>query len=274
MLTTGPETTAPVFEVRNVTYRYQQVAALDGLSLTIQPGRRVALLGANGSGKSTLLRILDGLCFPDQGTIRFCGGPLTEERLQDAQFGFEFRRRVGLVFQNPDVQLFSPTVFDEAAFGPLQLRWPKDLIRRRVSEILETMQITHLKDRSPHHLSTGEKKRVALASVLVLDPDVLLLDEPTAALDPKSCSQMINFLMSWRGGAKTVVTATHDLDHVEDIADDCCVFQDGRLAAEGTPEKILADTLLLARTSLLHAHRHAHPRGAMHTHPHHHPHEH
>lgn len=274
MLKTRLEEEAPVFEVRDVTYRYHRTTALDRLSLTIRPGRRVAMLGANGSGKSTLLRILDGLCFPDQGSVLFCAEPLTEERLQGRPFGFEFRRRVGLVFQNPDVQLFSPTVLDEVAFGPLQLRWPQEKIRRRVLEMLETMEIPHLKDRSPHHLSTGEKKRVALASVLILDPEILLLDEPTAALDPKSESQMINFLVSWREGAKTVVTATHDLDHVEDIADDCFVLQDGRVVAEGPPEMILTDTAILERTNLLHCHRHARATGAAHPRPHLHPHEH
>jgi cobalt/nickel transport system ATP-binding protein len=115
----------PVFEVQDVTFHYHRVTALDGLSLAIERGKRVALLGANGSGKSTLLRILDGLAFPVKGSVLFDGEPLTEDRLQDLEFGFQFHRRVGLVFQNPDVQLFSPTVFDEVAFGPLQLRWPK-----------------------------------------------------------------------------------------------------------------------------------------------------
>ncbi len=176
----------PIFEVRDVTYRYPEVTALDGLNLTVMPGERIALLGANGSGKSTLLSILDGLYFPQKGTVAFRGEPLTESRLQTQEIEFDLRRRVGLIFQNPDVQLFNPTVFDEIAFGPLQLRWPREQILLRVTEMLEQMEITHLKDRSPHHLSTGEKKRVALASVLILDPEVLLLDEPTAALDPKS----------------------------------------------------------------------------------------
>src|SRR5512143_829914 len=119
----------PVFEVRNIKYSYQRVAALDGLSLTIEQGQRIALLGANGSGKSTLLRVLDGLYFPQSGQVFAFGEPLTEERLQDEAFAFDFRRRIGMIFQNPEVQLFNPTVFDEVAFGPLQLRWPQERIR-------------------------------------------------------------------------------------------------------------------------------------------------
>lgn len=265
----------PVFDVRNVTYRYREVTALDGLSLAISHGQRVALLGANGSGKSTLLRLLDGLYFAEQGEVAFCGERLTEERLVDETFAFGFRRRVAFVFQNPDVQLFNPTVFDEIAFGPLQLRWPSDQVRHRIGEMLDMMEITHLKDRSPHRLSGGEKKRVALASVLVLNPDVLLLDEPTAALDPRSQSQVIDFLIGWGGGTKTVVTATHDLDVVEEIADYCYVFQNGRIAQAGQPGAILGDEALLRTTNLIHAHRHHHPGGVIHSHPHlHHGHEH
>jgi cobalt/nickel transport system ATP-binding protein len=271
---TAPIVTAAVFELLGVTYRYHEVTALDGLNLTITPGQRIALLGANGSGKSTLLSILDGLYFPQEGSVAFCGQPLTENRLQNRETEFDFRRRVALVFQNPDVQLFNPTVFDEVAFGPLQLGWPRDQILRRVSETLEQMEITHLKDRSPHHLSTGEKKRVALASVLILDPEVLLLDEPTAALDPKSESQMIDFLVSCSGGRKTVVTATHDLDLIEDIADCCHVFQRGRIVATGSPAEILNDNSLLLSTNLIHAHRHAHASGELHSHPHRHGHRH
>ena len=263
----------PVFEVRDVTYRYHEVTALDGLNLKIEPGQRVALLGANGSGKSTLLSMLDGLCFPEKGSVAFHGEPLTESHLT-GEVEYAFRRRVALVFQNPDVQLFNPTVFDEVAFGPLQLQWPKEQIRLCVSGMMEQMEIVHLKDRSPHQLSTGEKKRVALASVLILDPEVLLLDEPTAALDPKSESQMIDFLVDCSGGRKTVVTATHDLDLVEDIADYCHVFQRGQIVAAGTPSTILNDQELLLKTNLIHAHRHAHAPGELHSHPHRHGHGH
>jgi cobalt/nickel transport system ATP-binding protein len=254
-----------MFRVENVTFRYGAVLALDRVSIEIQEGQRSALLGANGSGKSTLLRMLDGLCFPDSGTVSFRGDSIDALSFEDDRFALAFRRRVGLVFQNPDVQLFNPTVFDEVAFGPLQMRWTRNEIRDRVGATLEALEIAHLKDRPPHRLSGGEKKRVAIASVLVLDPEVLLLDEPTAALDPRSQSQIIDLLI---GCKKTVIIATHDLGLVEDIADDCFLLQSGRLVAHGLPAEILGDEALLRGSNLIHEHRHAHPSLGIHTHPH------
>jgi len=262
------------FEVKDVTYRYDGIIALDGLSLTVGEGERIAVLGPNGSGKSTLLRLLDALYFPERGTVLSFGEMLTEDRLADADFSTRFRSRVGFVFQNPDVQLFSPTLWDEIAFGPLQLAWPRDRIRQRIAETMEFMEIAHLKDRPPHRLSGGEKKRVSLASVMVLDPDVLLMDEPTAALDPKSQSRIIDLLVDWAGGLKTVVAATHQLDIVPDIADRCVILQEGAVVGGGAPEEILRDTSLLERTGLVHAHRHFHAGGKVHSHPHLHQHEH
>jgi cobalt/nickel transport system ATP-binding protein len=261
-----------IFEVDRVTYRYQRQVALDELSLDISEGTRIALVGANGSGKSTLLRLLDGLVFPESGEIRFRGAELTEEHFGDEAFAYSFRRQVGLIFQNPDVQLFNPTVFDEVAFGPLQMRWKTADVRDRVDEILNRFGIFHLKDRIPHRLSGGEKKKVALASVLVLDPAVLLLDEPTAALDPRSQSQFIDLLVQWAGGTKTVITATHDLGDLQDIADRCCVLQAGQLVADRRPSDVLGDHDLLRATNLIHEHRHRHSATGLHTHPHLHPH--
>jgi cobalt/nickel transport system ATP-binding protein len=251
-----------------ITVRYRNVTALDRLSLHVLEGERLALLGANGSGKSTLLRVLNGLTFPESGAVEFEGEELTEDRLADREFAFRFRRRVGLVFQNPDVQLFNPTVFDEVAFGPLQLRWPKEQIRQRVYETLQLMGIASLRDRSPHQLSGGERKRVALASIAILDPAVLLLDEPAGALDPESQSQIVEQIHSWRGGRKTVVTATHDLGSLEEIADRCVVFEKGRLIGDGTPMEILHDVPLLRRARVLSVQAHAHPDGASTPHPH------
>ncbi len=263
-----------IFQLRDVSFQYETVQAIDGVSLDIQTGTRVALLGANGSGKSTLLRLLDGLSFPGSGSISFQGRHLAEAQFEDDHFALDFHRRVGLVFQNPDVQLFNPTVFDEVAFGPLQMRWSKSEIVERVHAALESMEIAHLQDRPPHRLSGGEKKRVALASVLVLDPEVLLLDEPTAALDPKSQSQIIDLLIGWGEASKTVITATHDLGLVEDIADHCVILQSGKIAAEGDPAELLRDQALLQRANLVHAHRHRHGSEITHSHPHTHPHKH
>ena len=261
----------PVIEARDVRYAYHDTPALDGLTLSCRAGERIVLLGANGSGKSTLLKLFDALAFPSEGSVRMFGVPVTDDAMQDEETAIAFRRRVGFVFQNPDVQLFCPTVFDELAFGPLQLDWHRDEIRRRIEETLERFSIGHLRDRAPHRLSGGEKKRVALASVLILDPEVLLLDEPTAALDPKSAAAVIDFLVTSRGGGRTIVTATHDLDIVEDVADRCVVIEAGRVAASGTPCEILQDADMLARCGLAHAHLHAHGRAA---HSHHHLHRH
>ena len=257
-----------VFELNAVDYSYPGVQALEKLSLVIPQGQRVILLGANGSGKSTLLRVLDALYFPDAGTVSAFGQPLDVQRMADEAYSFAFRRRVGFLFQNPDVQLFNASVFDELAFGPLQLRWAADRIRQRVEETLIAMDIGHLRDRPPHRLSGGEKKRVALASVLILDPEVLLLDEPTSSLDPESESRLIETLIDWGGSSKTLVMATHDLDIVEDVADLCVVMQRGRAVAQGKPEEILGDEALLRRTGLIHAHRHRHADGSTHLHPH------
>jgi cobalt/nickel transport system ATP-binding protein len=265
-----PETAA-AFELADVHYAYRDIPALNGLSLCIPTGQCIALLGANGSGKSTLLRLLAALFHPDRGRLVAFGEALSEGRMQEAAFAYAFRRRVGLVFQSPEVQLFNPTVFDELAFGPLQLGWAKDEILRAVDAMLAEFSIADLKHRSPHRLSGGEKKRVALASVLITRPDVLLLDEPTAALDPHSQGDVVRFLADCRGTGRTVVTATHNLDIVAEIADYCLVLQAGRLVAQGTPPDILGDAALLRTSQLLHAHWHTHADGVAHVHAHVHP---
>lgn len=266
----------PVFELKNVSFSYQNQVALDNCSLQIPHGQRIALLGANGSGKSTLLRLLNALYFADQGEIKAFGETLSETAMIDDAVNFEFRQRVGFVFQNPDVQLFNPTVFDEIAFGPLQMGWPKEKILTAIDASLNRFGISHLKHRAPHQLSGGEKKRVALASILILEPEVVLLDEPTAALDPASQSDVIRFLIECRNTDRTVITATHDLDILEDIADYAFVLAAGQVVAEGTPAQILANTSLLQETHLAHAHWHIHADGKIHQHQHvhHHHHEH
>jgi cobalt/nickel transport system ATP-binding protein len=254
------------FEAEAVGFEYERVPALHGLTLRVRAGERIALLGANGSGKSTLLRLMDALHFAGQGTLRFRGTALTEDAMEDEKFAIGFRRQVGLVFQNPDIQLFNPTVFDEVAFGPLQLGWGRDEILERVHSTLEWIGAEHLKDRAPYHLSGGEKKRVAIASVVVLDPDVLLLDEPTASLDPRSQSQVIELLESWNDGRKTIITATHQLEILGEISGRAVVLDHGAVVADGTPSEVLADNALLESANLIHSHRHLHG-GVPHKHP-------
>jgi cobalt/nickel transport system ATP-binding protein len=246
------------FEVDEVRYAYGEIGALNGVTLDIPKGRRVALLGANGSGKSTLLRLLAGLSFPASGSVRFLGEALNKARLDEEDFFFGFRKRVGVVFQNPDVQLFNASVFDEVAFGPLQMGWAAQTVRDRVEGTLQRMRIEDLRDRAPHRLSGGEKKRVAIASVLVLDPEVLILDEPTAALDPASQTQIVALLASWKDSGRTVVIATHDLDALEDVADGCILLKDGRVAGMGDPLAVLHDVGLLEEAGLIRPHRHTH----------------
>jgi cobalt/nickel transport system ATP-binding protein len=258
--------TEPAFRLRRVTYVYGgRHTALDQVDLEIGFGERIALLGANGSGKSTLLKLLDGVIAPTSGHMRALG--LEVAAVAEGQDAFRFHREVGLVFQDPDIQLFSATVLDDVAFGPLQLGFDQEEVRRRCDAALAQMDIAHLADRAPFELSGGEKKRAAIASVLSLGPRVLLLDEPTAALDPRSKWVLVN-LIRRLGDDHTIVTATHDLDIVPLIAKRVVVLgEDRRVLASGTPSEVLADRALLVRANLIHEHLHGHG-GALHEHEH------
>jgi cobalt/nickel transport system ATP-binding protein len=248
--------TEAIFEVQQVSFAYEgKHTALEEIDLTVAAGESLVVLGANGCGKSTLLKLLDGLYFPTQGTIRAFGSPLTEDSLRDEAFNFSFRRRVGLVFQDSDVQLFSPSVLDEVAFAPLQLGLPRNEVNRRVEDALQALRIEKLRQRAPHRLSGGEKRRVALASLLSLQPEIWLLDEPSAGLDPRSQSWLVEFILQQHEEGKTVITATHDLEIAEQIASRVLVFdEDHHIVATGTPDEILCDHELLHRCNLAHYH--------------------
>ncbi len=242
----------PLFDLRGVRYVYnQRQVALDGIDLSIEAGEQVVLLGANGSGKSTLLKLLDGILAPSAGTMRALG--LDIKAVAAGEEAFRFHREVGLVFQDPDIQLFSATVFDDVAFGPLQLGLPPQEVKVRCEEALAQMEITHLAKRAPFELSGGEKKRAAIASVLSLHPDVLLLDEPTASLDPRTKWVLVNLIQKLAESGKTIITATHELEIVPLIAQRVVVMgEERRLLADGTPEEILGDRELLIRANVIH----------------------
>jgi len=262
-----------VFDVKDVCFNYEgQQPALSNVTFQISAGERIAILGSNGSGKSTLLKLLNGLHFPTSGVISAFGQPLTEVAFQDDQFNFAFRRRMGLVFQDTDVQLFCPSVWDEVAFAPLQMEMSREEVESRVNAAMSALRIEKLRDRAPHRLSGGEKRRVALASVLSLRPDVWLLDEPTTGLDPRSQSWLVDFIIEQGQNGKCVITATHDLTIVDAIADRVFVFNENhQLVAEGTPHQILSNDQLLLDCNLMHEHRHAHDDAGEHSHPHLHP---
>ncbi len=261
-----------VFDFRGVSFAYPgREPSLREATFDVSEGERLAILGANGSGKSTLLHLMDGLYFAQSGDVRAFGQRLTPDAVERPPFGPLFRKRAGFLFQNSDAQLFCPTVEEELAFGPLQMGWKEEEILRRVGDTLGLLGIGHLRDRPPHGLSSGEKKKVALASLLVLSPVVLLLDEPTAGLDPRSQGMLLELLDDLHGrGGLTLVTATHDLELLPHIADRVLILgEDHRIAADLPTERALGDTGLLLSVNLIHAHRHRHG-GMVHSHPHQH----
>ena len=258
-----------VFELGDVHFAYLgRYPALCGIDMDIHKGQRLAVIGANGTGKSTLLQLLDGLIFPDQGKILFSGRQLSEELFSNPDFSQKFRSRVGFVFQNPEIQLFCPSVKEDIIFGPLQLGISQSQISKRLEKICGLFEISHLLDRTPHQLSIGEKRKVALASTLAIEPEVIILDEPTAGLDPKTVRHIIDLINQASEEGKTIITATHDLHIVEEISDQVYVFSaEKKIARCGPTAELLADTRFLEEHNLVHIHRHSH-KGKAHIHPH------
>jgi len=266
------------FELCDASFNYlNESPVLRNINLKIYQGEKIAILGANGSGKSTLQKILDGLVFVTGGKVKAFGYELTEEVLNDRQFSSDFRQRVGFIFQNSDAQLFSPNVWEEIAFGPLQLDLPREQVVERVESIIDMLGLRSLVDRPPYKLSGGEKKKVAIASVLSMNPEVLILDEPTNGLDPRTQMWLVEVLVSLHRAGKTIIAATHNLDIVQDIADRVIVLsEDHVIEAEGTAQEILSNRELLLRVNLIGEHYHEHTHygadGHGHSHFHHHNH--
>ncbi len=261
----------PLLKIDHLSHSYApHITALSDVNLAIEAGELVSIIGSNGSGKSTLLQILAGLIFPTSGSVFFDGEPITCEQLTKRDFVRLFRGHVGFVFQDADVQLFCPTVLDELLFGPLQLGLKKDEARERAVEIMRLLGIERLADRSSLMLSGGEKKRVAIGSVLTMNPSVLLLDEPLGDLDPRSMSFIVELIMRLNDAGKTIVMATHDLGVVGELNARVMVLsEDHRIIKTGCASDILSDTQLLLTANLVHEHKHRHEHGShSHTHAH------
>jgi len=212
---------------------------LKGASFTLARGEVVAIIGPNGSGKTTLLLVASGLLEPDSGEVLFEGSPLKEQLPW-------VRRRIGFVFQDPDDQLFNPTVFDEMAFALRQILSSEAEVRRRVEELARRLKLSHLLERPPFKLSVGEKRRLALASVLTYDPDLLILDEPTANLSSRSVEEVVEVVREARGASKGVLVSSHDVEFVASVADRVYVLSGGRLHGGLSAREVLTDEALLS----------------------------
>lgn len=210
--------------------------ALNGINLNLCRGEKVALVGPNGAGKSTLMLRLNGILRGGTGNIKVAGLPVSEKNLP------VIRAAVGLVFQNPDDQLFSPTVFEDVAFGPLHMGYPEAEIRQRVENALAQVQMNNYRDRLSHHLSVGEKKRISIATVLVMSPQILILDEPSAGLDPRARRALINLLKQLD---ITMLVSTHDLALAREIFPRLIIMDEGRIVADGQTAELLKDIPLL-----------------------------
>ncbi len=231
----------PAIEMKGVRFAYPDgTPALNGVDLSVEEGESVGVIGPNGAGKSTLLLHLNGI-LRGQGEVSIFGLPVKKENLR------EIRRRVGLVFQDPDDQLFSPTVFDDVAFGPVNMGLPAEEVKREVERALAEVGMEGTEKRSAHHLSFGQQKRVSIATVLSMRPDLLVLDEPSSNLDPRARRGLAELL---RGLPVTKVVVTHDLPFVLEICERAVVLDAGRVAADGEALTILSDEDLLARHGL------------------------
>jgi len=255
--------------LEKVSYSYQdKIPALSDVSLDIKEGDHLALVGANGSGKSTLLQILGGLKYPATGKFFFGETEVSEKSLRNREFLRRFRRNVGYVFQDSDVQLFCPTVLDELLYGPLQLEMSEEEGMKRAFEVMQMLEIEPLKDRPSYMLSEGEKKKVAIGSVLTMNPQTLLFDEPTNGLDPRTQVFLVELLFALRESGKTIVLATHDLGLVAELGARVVVLsEDHRMERSGSTDEILGDQDLLLRVNLIHEHAHLHGK-TKHTHLH------
>lgn len=255
-----------LIELDGVCYAYEGLIALRYVTFNVHRGEVIALEGANGTGKSTLLRLLNGLIYPEEGTYRFEGHEISRETMKDIRFSKWFHQKIGFIFQNSDVQLFCSNVEEEIAFGPLQMGLSDEEVAQRVRDILRLLDIEKLKNRAPYHLSGGEKKKVALACVLSMNPEILMLDEPLAGLDRASQEWLTNFLVTLKKSGRTMVIATHNENLAERLADRHIFFNENHETEE--------------KRVIYHTHRHMHildegdtelEDAHSHTHHHHHP---
>lgn len=236
-----------MLEAKNITFSYDDgTEALNNVNLKVDKGDIVALLGKNGAGKSTLFLHFNGILRPDNGEIIIDG----EKLKYDKKSLIKFRQKVGLVFQNPDDQIFAPSVEEDVAFGPLNLKLPMEEVQKRVHEALERVGMVGFEKKAPHHLSGGQKKRVAIAGILAMKPEIMVFDEPTAGLDPKGASKIINLLKELNEQGITIIISTHDVDLVPQYANRVYVLHEGEIIGDGTARDIFSNKELIDKANL------------------------
>lgn len=231
-----------IVELKDIYFQYPDgTEALKGISFKVFHGESVGITGANGAGKTTLLLNLNGHLLPTSGEISIGEIPLTKKTKQ------EIRKKVGFIFQRPDDQLFMPSVYEDVAFGPINLGLGQEKVDERVKSALQMVGCLHLMKRPPHRLSEGQKRAVAIATVMAMNPDILVMDEPASNLDPKSRRQLINLL---KGFHHTKIVASHDLDLILDVCERCIMIKDGKIVIDGPTEEVLTNVALLDENNL------------------------
>lgn len=237
----------PILEVEDLHFTYNdEKKALNGVNLAIYEGERIAVLGSNGAGKSTFFLNMNGVLKPEKGQIFYRGEKITKKKLND------LRKNVGIVFQDADNQIIASTVMAEVSFGPMNLKLPREEVVRRVDKALEYMNISDFKDRPPHYLSGGEKKRVSIADIIAMESEIIIFDEPTAALDPQNAAMLEEVLYKMGQEGRTLLISTHDVDFAYRWAERVIVFAEGKIIADDTPLNVFKQEEILQKANLKH----------------------
>lgn len=242
-----------MIDIEKVSYFYDKdTPALDNVTFHISRGEAVALIGVNGSGKSTIMKLINGIIFADRGKYIFGGEEITEKNLKNEAFAKAFHKKIGFVFQNSEVQLFCSNVYDEIAFGPRQMGMREEAVEERVTDTLKLLHIENLRNKRPYHLSGGEKKKVAIAATVALNPDIYILDEPMNGLDPKTKRFLRDFIIKLNDAGKTILCSTHDFEYVKGIFKRAIVFSENHnIIRDGAYDEILNDSKFLYDNNII-----------------------
>lgn len=241
-----------MIELENISFTYKNKVALYNINVQIKEGEAIAIIGPNGSGKSTLLKLLNAIVFSSKGRYIFDKTEINENTLKDTKYLKSFHKRIGFVFQNSDAQLFCSNVFEEIAFGLMQMGLIEDEINKRVNDCLKLLNIEKLKEEHPYNLSGGEKKRVAIASVLAMNPQIITLDEPMNGIDPKGKRFLRDLLIALNQSGKTIICATHDFEYIEGVFNRVIVFsEDHKIVRDDTYENVIRDEDFLRKYNII-----------------------